>query len=732
MLSLPFKSLILLSALSFCAITSLYSQNSNTNNNTSSTQRKELDLYFEKGIASIERTQDSVQFYIRLIDQVQTTDPIKNYYKSALDYSHSYSLENIEETGQSGFAMLKWASKANEACFMADSYECIALYYREISMTDSATYYFELAIKTASAINDVDRVQGILTNYSNLLIKKGKKDEVLTYTMNAIEHDSLYNQKKNQASYYHLLGNIHLYSGDYPNALNAYQIAYNGFESRQQILKMIKVLNNIGLVYSAVDDLEMAKKSYLDVISLATTHQLEKQKISALINLGAVYLELEDFEMNRKMLEEALHLSTKYNSYKFQGSIQNNLGNLAYYEGDYALALEHFSLALAINISRDNKHEQALCLSNKGWAYLMLNNESLCFQSFNEALNLATSIQSPEKRMMALEGLADASEYFGNYKDALSYKNKFVALKDSLLGEKSKNKIAELQTLYESEKKENEIKDLKQEQALSSLTIRENELQISRLNWQRFGLALVIFLMILVAYISWRSIKTKKELEKNQAIISEREKGIQAVFDATEEERQRIAKDLHDGIGQQMSGLKLAWQNLTISSKNLSEEEKNKLHDLSKILDSTAADVRDISHRMMPKVLEAFGLVPAIEEMLEKAFKLSEIKYEFEHYNFDQRLPRRTEIALFRICQELINNVIKHANANFVSIQLFKNQNQLILIVEDNGKGIQDNANQDGHGLLNIKSRLNTINGHVNYEGSQGAGTTATIRILLN
>jgi signal transduction histidine kinase len=726
------KSSILFIALSFAAFISVYAQNSLPNKNAPSAQRKELDLYFEKGIASIERTQDSVLFYIRLIDQVQTTDPIKQYYKAALNYSNGLSIEDIEQTGRSGFAMLDWASKSNETGFIADSYECIALYYREITLSDSATYYFELALETARAINDINRIQGILTNYSNLLIKQGKKDEVLVYTLNAIEHDSLFNNKKNQASYYHLLGNTYLYSGDYPNALDAYQIAYKGFESNQQILKMIKVLNNIGLVYSAIDNLEMAKKSYLEVISLATSNRLEKQKISALINLGAVYLDLGDFDMNRKMLEQALQLSTEYNSHKFLGSIQNNLGNLAYYQGNYELALEHFSKALEINIARDNKHEQALCLSNKGWAYLMLNNKALCFESFNAALNLATSIGSAEKRMMALEGLADASEHFGDYKDALFYKNKFVALNDSLLGEKSKNKIAELQTLYESEKKENEIKDLKQEQAYHELTIRENELQISQLNWQRFGLAAFILLMILVAYISWRSLKTKKENEKNQALLIEREKGIQAVFDATEEERQRIAKDLHDGVGQQMSGLKLAWQNLTISSKNLTEEEKNKLHELSKILDSTAADVRDLSHRMMPKVLDAFGLVPAIDEMLEKAFTLSTIQYDFEHYNFDQRLPKKTELALFRICQELINNVIKHANANFVSIQLFKNQNQLILIVEDNGKGITANTNQDGHGLLNIKSRLNTINGQVNYEGSKDAGTTATIRIVLN
>lgn len=204
-----------------------------------------------------------------------------------------------------------------------------------------------------------------------------------------------------------------------------------------------------------------------------------------------------------------------------------------------------------------------------------------------------------------------------------------------------------------------------------------------------------------------------------------------AVFDATEEERQRIAKDLHDGIGQQMSGLKLAWQNLTISSKNLTEEEKNKLHELSKILDSTASEVREISHRMMPKVLEAFGLVPAIEEMLDKTLSLTPIKHQFEHYNFDQRLPKKTELALFRICQELINNVIKHANANFVSVQLFKNQNQIILMVEDNGKGISENDKSDGHGLLNIKSRLSTIQGQVNFEASENAGTTATVRILV-
>jgi signal transduction histidine kinase len=135
---------------------------------------------------------------------------------------------------------------------------------------------------------------------------------------------------------------------------------------------------------------------------------------------------------------------------------------------------------------------------------------------------------------------------------------------------------------------------------------------------------------------------------------------------------------------------------------------------------------------MMPKVLESFGLVPALDEMLEKALQFTSLNYQFEHYNLDQRLAQKVELAVFRIAQELINNVIKHAKASFVSVQLFKNQNQLILIVEDNGKGFTDTISGDVHGLLNIKSRLNTVNGQVNFESSPTAGTTVTMRVLVD
>ncbi|MBD99643.1 MAG: hypothetical protein CMO34_07345 [Verrucomicrobia bacterium] len=90
------------------------------------------------------------------------------------------------------------------------------------------------------------------------------------------------------------------------------------------------------------------------------------------------------------------------------------------------------------------------------------------------------------------------------------------------------------------------------------------------------------------------------------------------------------------------------------------------------------------------------------------------------------------EVSIYRIVQELVNNILKHANATKVHIQLFQNNSKLILIVEDNGHGFDESTSAEGHGLLNIRSRLSTVNGEVNFEPSPSSGSIATVRIQLN
>ncbi len=137
----------------------------------------------------------------------------------------------------------------------------------------------------------------------------------------------------------------------------------------------------------------------------------------------------------------------------------------------------------------------------------------------------------------------------------------------------------------------------------------------------------------------------------------------------------------------------------------------------------------------MPRVLGEMGLIPALADMLEKSLGLTEIKYEFEHHNIgEQRFTESIEISLYRICQELINNIIKHSEARAVSVQLLKTKTHLVLVVEDNGKGFKwnDPNSRNGIGLMNINSRAQAIHGEVNYEPSPQQGTVATIRVPLD
>jgi len=136
---------------------------------------------------------------------------------------------------------------------------------------------------------------------------------------------------------------------------------------------------------------------------------------------------------------------------------------------------------------------------------------------------------------------------------------------------------------------------------------------------------------------------------------------------------------------------------------------------------------------MMPRILQEDGLIPALSDMLEKSFRFSPIQYEFEHYGISDRFREGVEIGLYRISQELVNNIIKHSGANRVSVQLFKNGKYLVLLVEDNGKGFEMNElEKSGIGLMNITSRVETIQGEFNLSPSPQSGTLATIRIPID
>ncbi|MGB0892118.1 MAG: ATP-binding protein, partial [Flavobacteriaceae bacterium] len=213
--------------------------------------------------------------------------------------------------------------------------------------------------------------------------------------------------------------------------------------------------------------------------------------------------------------------------------------------------------------------------------------------------------------------------------------------------------------------------------------------------------------------------------EKNK----QKEINLQLIIEGQETERARIARELHDGVVQEIGSVILKSRNI-LSKMNLLQAKESQ--ELLESLENSNQDLRNISHQMMPRALKELGITSALNDLLEGSLKFVNIKFTFDHFNIKERLPAKIEITLYRITQELLNNIIKHSKANEVSVQLFKSSNTVILIVEDNGIGfsIKKEFNK-GIGLLNISSRLDVVKGSVNFEPSPKSGTLVTVKIPL-
>jgi len=183
---------------------------------------------------------------------------------------------------------------------------------------------------------------------------------------------------------------------------------------------------------------------------------------------------------------------------------------------------------------------------------------------------------------------------------------------------------------------------------------------------------------------------------------------------------------------QSLAALKLGVQN-SMNVAGLSAEQKGSFSEHIKNIDTAAEEARNISHQMMPRALTETGLISAFEDMLSKTLKQTDIGYNFEQFGvLNQRFKPSIEIGLYRIAQELVNNILKHSGAKHVDIQLLKTKTHLVLHVEDDGKGFEfdKKGSQNGIGLNNIFSRASSVNGEVNYENGK-PGTIANIRVPL-
>lgn len=344
------------------------------------------------------------------------------------------------------------------------------------------------------------------------------------------------------------------------------------------------------------------------------------------------------------------------------------------------------------------------------------------------ALPIADSNNYTKEKLEILKDLVKVEDQSNHPAQAYIYLKQADAISDSIKLSESIAAVAEIENKYQAAQKEKEIIRLQKDKQIQSLSLKQK----STLNYILFASVVVL---LALGFLLYRNYHQEKELQRKKISALEKDKKLMAVdamLKGQEEERSRLAKDLHDGLGGMLSGVKYSLNNmrdnLIITPDNMTVFERS-----LDMIDTSIKELRRVAHNMMPEMLVKFGVDEALKEYANSitATKLLEVNY--QSFGMKERLQSPSEIIIYRIVQELLNNVLKHASATEVLVQLVREENRLHVLVEDNGKGFNAALleNNKGAGWTNIRSRVDYLKGRLDINSEPGKGTSVSIEFNL-
>ncbi len=591
-----------------------------------------------------------------------------------------------------------------------------------------------LYIKLNSITNSIERIP-ILDSISEYHIKGGNTDSILHYS--TIFHNEVLKLADSTTQQASLL-------------LRAYEIISIGKRSK-------------GLLDTAI-------KWNLEGIQLAEEFDNLKFLYIHKLDLGIVYLKKKDFEKANSLFQECLNapnvsLVVQYSAYKYLGDIdlfndrideaktkytkaldlckQANdikqelivkigLGTIAKINKNYDKALDYFEevkdTALDHNYYDLNIDSQIRI----GDIYLELNHIQSAELIFSTAYTNANFFDSLYYQEIVLYKLKDVYTLKKDYKNAYAIMSQINRITHLLTKNQNQKEIRNLEVKYETLQKENEIKFLKKDKELKNIELkREKSIQMIMV----IAFLIMLVPIIILLYVYYQKLQTQHQLNTTLKKVSSQEissllkkqelKIMNAILDAQNQERKRIAQRLHDSIGGDLAGIKLSLS--TYIEKDI------KLASISSRINETYQQIRNISHNLIPKKFQNYAFTTLIEEyviQLEESSDLSITFSPFPEYDLNH-CPEDIQIEIYTILQELITNIIKHAKASTIEIHLNLINDTIQLLVEDNGIGFDGSKISKGIGHQNIDERAKALKGNFTIDSVINRGTTITIEVPI-
>ncbi len=591
--------------------------------------------------------------------------------------------------------------------------------YRFIS-ADSALNFGEQALQLAKEINFTKGIAQAYNDMAIIFIDRANYRRATEYLNESLKIREKQNDWAGIASIYNKLGIIDQKQGRLKEALEHQISALKIYQKLGQDKWIGHCLNNIAIIHQNLGNLDKAMEYHQKALVYRIKMKDELGEATSYGNMANLYSRMHDTISATGYYEKALSLSRSLKNDELISGNLSNMANISLAQKDYDKALNLYHESLKIRDRLGDSKGISSTLSRIGTVYTETRRYKEAAKILNRSLSIAKNIAVTEEELSALLGLAKLKALTNHLDSSFVLMKQYIATKDSVYDARIKQQIMDVQSQYETDKLEQDLALIKTEQ-------ENTEIKLSQRKTEIWLLVFVFISMIGAGIFLFYRHQSRQKAAANAERISEQETRMSAVFQAQEEERRRIAKELHDGVGQTISAIKMNYQSLAQKAS-----ENNLIPDFNKIgkmLDNAGKEIRSISHQMIPKELEQFGLVPAVEGMLNLNLEHSIVQYQFEHSGFEDRIGTHIELVLFRVLQELVSNVIKHSKASELNVQLVKVKSHVVLNVSDNGIGFDvEKKEKNGIGLLNIASRIDGIKGHLHYESASGAGTSVTIR----
>ena len=548
----------------------------------------------------------------------------------------------------------------------------------------------------------------------------------ITYFQKTIDLAEVDGYNPDNKSFYPALLNLYFYLGDYPNAMETISKEMT-FAEKTKDKKRIAHCNNIlGYIYFKQENFTESEKYYTlyirnakelndsgllahalgEISDLYTTQGKYKQSINVLFTVIQISDNLID-DANTLLAEL---IRSKAPQYKAKALYR--LGMAYKLAGDLSKALQ-FSVE-AIEFSNSNpasKYDVASYYINAGNVYKEQKDFKKAIEYIGYGFNLSREIQHRENTRDAAEYLSQTYASLQQYDSAFYFYRIYTGLKDSIVNNETKMKIAGIQGQYDIAKKDKQI-------------VRQQ--QIRNILIGSFVFLLIALLLLYNGYRLKQKNKYQQELNRQQNEL------FNAIVTTQDQERKRIAQDIHDSLGSVLSAAKLKLSSLEDSKEILSPDQLEKYQGSLDLLDEASTELRNISHNIMPATLSKLGLEAALQNLIDKISAHSKMEINFSAHGFDERIKETTEISIYRIILELLNNIVKHAAAKKVTIQIIKHPAYINLMIEDNGRGFNYNKafeEKRGIGLGNILSRVEYMNGSLEIDSATSKGTTVIIEI---